>query len=90
MWQQLFKLREGLNSETWTILILKHFSELARVSNNSHERAALLKQSGPNRVLIRGVHISMGKFQSGFLKKHISFPDCICFPGYKKYRSSAF
>ena len=42
------------------------------------------------RVGIRGVHISMGKFQSGFLKKHISFPDCICFPGYKKYRSLAF
>ena len=55
MWQQLFKLREGLNSETWTILILKHFSELARVSNNSHERAALLKQSAPNRVLIAAV-----------------------------------
>ena len=30
-----------------------------------------------------GVHISMGKFQSGFLKKHIIFPGCICFPGYK-------
>ena len=41
-------------------------------------------------MLIRGVHISMGKFQSGFLKKHIIFPDCICFPGYKKYRSLAF
>ena len=25
-------------------------------------------------ILIRGGHISMGKFQSGFLKKHIIFP----------------
>ena len=33
-------------------------------------------------ILIRGGHISMGKFQSGFLKKHIIFPDCICFPGF--------
>ena len=39
---------------------------------------------------IRWNSISMGKFQIGFLKKHIIFPDCICFPGYKKYRSLAF
>ena len=31
-------------------------------------------------IYIRGVRISMGKFQSGFLKKHIIFPGCICFP----------
>ena len=36
------------------------------------------------RLYIGGGHISIGKFQSGFLKKHIIFPDCICFPGYKK------
>ena len=39
---------------------------------------------------IRGVHISMGKFQSGFLKKHIIFPGCICFPDYKNIRVEHF
>ena len=39
---------------------------------------------------IRGVHISMGKFQSGFLKKHILFPGCICFPDYKNIRVEFF
>ena len=38
----------------------------------------------------RGVHISMGKFQSGFLKKHIIFPGCICFPDYKNIRVEFF
>ena len=38
----------------------------------------------------RGVHISMGKFQSGFLKKHIIFPGCICFPDYKNIRVEHF
>ena len=31
-------------------------------------------------IYIRGVRISMGKFQSGFLKKHIIFPGCILLP----------
>ena len=39
---------------------------------------------------LRGVHISMGKFQSGFLKKHIIFPGCICFPDYKNIRVEFF
>ena len=34
----------------------------------------------------RGAHISKGKFQSGFLKKHITFPGCICFPQFKNIR----
>ena len=37
-------------------------------------------------MLARGVQISMVKFQSGFLKKHIIFPGCICFPDYKNIR----
>ena len=40
--------------------------------------------------MIRGVHISMGKFQRGFLKKHIIFPGCICFPDYKNIRVEFF
>ena len=32
----------------------------------------------------------MGKFQSGFLKKHIIFPGCICFPDYKNIRVEFF
>ena len=44
----------------------------------------LNKEFNVRGMVIRGGHISMGKFQSGFLKKHIIFPDCICFPGYKK------
>ena len=40
------------------------------------------------RVCIRGVHISMGKFQSGFLKKHIIF---LHFASWlQKYKSWAF
>ena len=39
--------------------------------------------SGGTWLYSRGGHISMGKFQSGFLKKHIIFPGCICFPDYK-------
>ena len=38
----------------------------------------------------RGVHISMGKFQSGFLKKHIIFPGCILFPESKYVRVEHF
>ena len=41
-------------------------------------------------MINRGVHISMGKFQSGFLKKHIIFPGCICFPDYKYIRVEFF
>ena len=41
-------------------------------------------------VCVRGVHISMGKFQSGFLKKHIIFPGCICFSDYKNIRVEFF
>ena len=40
----------------------------------------LNKEFNVRGMVIRGGHISMGKFQSGFLKKHIIFPDCICFP----------
>ena len=39
---------------------------------------------------IRGVHISMGKFQSGFLKKHIIFPGCILLPESKYVRVEQF
>ena len=42
------------------------------------------------RLYTRGVHISMGKFQSGVHKKHITVPGCILLPYYKKYRSWAF
>ena len=42
------------------------------------------------RVGIRGVHISMGKFQSGFLKKHIVFPGCILLPESKYVRVEHF
>ena len=38
----------------------------------------------------RGVHISMGKFQSGSLKKHVIFPGCICSPDYKNIRVEHF
>ena len=38
----------------------------------------------------RGVHISMGKFESGFLKKHIIFPGCILFPESKYVRVEHF
>ena len=38
----------------------------------------------------RGGHISMGKFQSGFLKKHIIFPGCILLPDYKNIRVEHF
>ena len=38
----------------------------------------------------RGVHITMGKFQSGFLKKHIIFPGCIMFPESKYVRVEHF
>ena len=38
----------------------------------------------------RAVHISMGKFQSGFLKKHIIFPGCILLPDYKNIRVEHF
>ena len=41
-------------------------------------------------VPTRGVHISMGKFQSGFLKKHIIFPGCILFPESKYVRVEHF
>ena len=37
-----------------------------------------------HRIHIRGTHMSMGKFQSGFLnKKNIIFPWCISFPQFK-------
>ena len=39
---------------------------------------------------IRGVHISMGKFQSGFLKKHIAVPGCILLPENKYVRVEHF
>ena len=39
---------------------------------------------------IGGVHISMGKLQRGFLKKHIIFPGCICFPDYKNIKVEFF
>ena len=39
---------------------------------------------------VRGVHISMGKFQSGFLKKHIIFPGCILLPESKYVRVEHF
>ena len=39
---------------------------------------------------IRGVHISMGKFQNGFLKKHIAFPACILLPEHKYVRVERF
>jgi len=41
-------------------------------------------------MINRGVHISMGKFQSGFLKKHIIFPGCILLPDYKNIRVEHF
>ena len=41
-------------------------------------------------VCIRGGHISMGKFQSGFLKKHIIFPGYILFPESKYVRVEHF
>ena len=41
-------------------------------------------------MVIRGVHISMGKFQSGFLKKHIIFPGCILLPESKYVRVEQF
>ena len=41
-------------------------------------------------VPIRGVHISMGKFQSGFLKKHIAVPGCILLPEHKYVRVERF
>ena len=41
-------------------------------------------------VHIRGVHISMGKLQSGFLKKHIIFPGCILLPESKYVRVEHF
>ena len=41
-------------------------------------------------VCTRGVHISMGKFQSGFLKKHIVFPGCILLPESKYVRVEHF
>ena len=42
------------------------------------------------RLFTRGVHISMGKFQSGFLKKHIIFPGCILLPESKYVRVEHF
>ena len=42
------------------------------------------------RVCIRGVHISMGKFQNGFLKKHIAVPGCILLPENKYVRVEHF
>ena len=41
-------------------------------------------------VRARGVHISMGKFQSGFLKKHIAVPGCILLPEHKYVRVERF
>ena len=41
-------------------------------------------------VYIRGVHISMGKFQNGFLKKHIAVPGCILLPEHKYVRVERF
>ena len=36
--------------------------------------------NGLEWIWTRGAHISMGKCQTGFLRKHIIFPGCICFP----------
>ena len=43
-----------------------------------------------SKVGTRGVHISMGKFQSVFLKKHIAVPGCILLPENKYVRVEHF
>ena len=45
---------------------------------------------GPREGIYRGVHISMGKFQNGFLKKHIAVPGCILLPEHKYVRVERF
>ena len=48
-------------------------------------------QNMQNMQILHGeLHISMGKFQSGFLKKHIIFPGCILFPESKYVRVEHF
>ena len=44
----------------------------------------------PKLIRTRGVHISMGKFQNGFLKKHIAVPGCILLPEHKYVRVERF
>ena len=65
-------------------------SLLSRATSSEPRSQVRVNEYVGNTLGTRGVHISMGKFQSGFLKKHIIFPGCICFPGYKKIRVEFF
>ena len=80
-----------LNSK---IAIEKHIKDRAFPGSKENQIpwAKKMKENvnGDAHTSIRGVHISMRKFQSGFLKKHIIFPGCILFPGSEYVRVEHF
>ena len=65
-------------------------SLLSRATSSEPRSQVRVNEYVGNTLGTRGVHISMGKFQSGFLKKHIIFPGCILLPDYKNIRVEHF
>ena len=75
-----------------TVTLYKYFKDKDKsevLSGNSWQGKHISGQKRPE-MYIRGVHISMGKIQNGFLKKHIIFPGCNLFPENKYVRVEHF
>ena len=76
-----FEMRRKIKNTLQSFLFF-YFSDDANIANLCNKYFSW--------IYIRVVHISMGKFQSGFLKKHIIFPGCILLPENKYVRVEHF